>query len=123
MLMLLLACCMAQMDGSQARVQCTLPDRPHPPGSRFCRLTLRLPPCLSHHSQARSNSHSSSAHWFFLLLAGMSFCLPVAYYKEWKDEQQKKKEGLEQPLLAVSHCVHWCWLPQIGLDSSKIGKQ
>jgi len=31
---------------------------------------------------------------------GMSFCLPVAYYKEWKDEQLKKKEDLEQPLLA-----------------------
>eukprot|EP00775_Hariotina_reticulata_P005859 gene5859-6100_t len=34
------------------------------------------------------------------MFIGMSFCLPVAFYKEWKDEQQKKKEDLEQPLLA-----------------------
>lgn len=33
------------------------------------------------------------------LLAGMSFCLPVAYWKEWKDKQANSEKGLEQPLL------------------------
>ena len=30
----------------------------------------------------------------------MTFCLPVAYYKEWKQEQERKqKEDLQEPLL------------------------
>jgi hypothetical protein len=42
-------------------------------------------------------------------LAGMTFCLPVAYYKEWKQEQERKqKEDLEEPLLAnvSAACQH-----------------
>jgi hypothetical protein len=32
----------------------------------------------------------------------MTFCLPVAYYKEWKQEQDRKqKEDVEEPLLAT----------------------
>jgi hypothetical protein len=38
---------------------------------------------------------------YVTFLAGMTFCLPVAYYKEWKQEQERKqKEGVEEPLLA-----------------------
>jgi len=32
--------------------------------------------------------------------AGMSFCLPVAYYQEWLEHQQQK-EDLEQPTAGV----------------------
>lgn len=34
--------------------------------------------------------------------AGMSFCLPFAYYKEWQEAQQQQKEDLEAPLLAAA---------------------
>ncbi|WIA30810.1 hypothetical protein OEZ86_000868 [Tetradesmus obliquus] len=40
------------------------------------------------------------------MFIGMTFCLPVAYYKEWKQEQERKqKEDLEEPLLATANGV------------------
>jgi hypothetical protein len=49
----------------------------------------------------QTNKNLVTKATYLLLHAGMTFCLPVAYYKEWKQEQERKqKEDLEEPLLA-----------------------
>eukprot|EP00879_Flechtneria_rotunda_P007740 GHRR01008113.1.p1 GENE.GHRR01008113.1~~GHRR01008113.1.p1 ORF type:complete len:344 (+),score=105.70 GHRR01008113.1:147-1178(+) len=39
------------------------------------------------------------------MFIGMSFCLPIAYYKDRKEQQKKQKHDMQQPLIAQANGV------------------